>query len=170
MCNKKTIFKFEVISTIIIMISGVLLHFTYEWSGNNNIVGLVTPVNESVWEHLKLLFFPMLILLIIGYYYVGKKYENYLCAKTLGIIVSMIFIVIFFYTYLGVVGKNIDFINIGSFFVAVILGQYISYRNIFSVKFCNSKTAIIYLIVMIILFMLFSFNPPDIGLFRVPKM
>ena len=75
----------------------------------------------------------VLILLIIGYYYVGKKYENYLCAKTLGIIVSMIFIVIFFYTYLGVVGKNIDFINIGSFFVAVILGQYISYRNIFSV-------------------------------------
>ena len=36
---------------------GTLLHFTYRWSGRNP---LIAPVNESVWEHMKLLFFPML--------------------------------------------------------------------------------------------------------------
>lgn len=40
---------------------GTLLHFTYRWSGRNPLIGLIAPVNESVWEHMKLLFFPMLL-------------------------------------------------------------------------------------------------------------
>lgn len=168
MKNKSKVFKYEFISTIIIIILGVLLHFAYEWSGDNKFIGLITPVNESIWEHLKLLFFPMVVLLIIGYFYVGKDYKNYVCAKTLGIIISMIFIVVFYYTYSGVIGRNIDFINIGSFFVAVFLGQYISYRNIFSLEFCNIKKVIYYLVIMTLIFIFFSFNPPDIGLFKNP--
>ena len=168
MKNKSKVFKYEFISTIVIMILGVLLHFAYEWSGDNKFIGLITPVNESIWEHLKLLFFPMVVLLIIGYFYVGKDYKNYVCAKTLGIIISMIFIVVFYYTYSGVIGRNIDFINIGSFFVAVFLGQYISYRNIFSLEFCSIKKVIYYLVIMTLIFIFFSFNPPDIGLFKNP--
>lgn len=170
MFNKKSILRLEVISTIFIMISGVILHFVYEWSGNNILVGILTPINESVWEHLKLLFFPMLVTLIIGYFYEGKDYENYICAKTLGIISSMIFIVISFYTYSGIIGTNIDFINIALFFVAVLLGQYISYKNIFSNKSCNLKTATTFLIVVALLFVYFTFSPPNIGLFKAPEI
>ena len=36
-----------------IVIAGTLLHFVYGWSGRNLLVGLVSPVNESVWEHTK---------------------------------------------------------------------------------------------------------------------
>lgn len=43
---------------------GTLLHFVYEWSGNNSIVRLFAPWNESTWEHMKLLFFPMLVLVL----------------------------------------------------------------------------------------------------------
>ena len=168
MFNKKSILRLEVISTIFIMISGVILHFAYEWSGNNILVGILTPINESVWEHLKLLFFPMLVTLIIGYFYEGEDYENYICSKTLGIISSMIFTVIAFYTYSGIIGTNIDFINIALFFVAVILGQYISYKNIFSNKSCNLKTTITFLILVALLFIYFTFSPPNIALFKVP--
>ena len=42
-----------------VSILGTLLHFTYRWSGRNPLIGLIAPVNESVWEHMKLLFFPM---------------------------------------------------------------------------------------------------------------
>ena len=55
MSLKTNLFRFIFISVL-----GVLLHFTYEWSGNNPIVGLFSATNESTWEHLKLLFFPML--------------------------------------------------------------------------------------------------------------
>ena len=44
-----------------VSILGTLLHFTYRWSGRNPLIGLIAPVNESVWEHMKLLFFPMLL-------------------------------------------------------------------------------------------------------------
>lgn len=168
MFNKKSILKFEVISTIVIMVLGVILHFTYEWSGNNILVGILSPINESVWEHLKLIFTPMILTLIIGYFYEGKNYDNYICSKTLGIISAMIFIVFAFYTYTGIIGTNIDFINITLFFVAVILGQYISYKNIISNKPCNLKIAITFLIIIAILFIYFTFNPPNIELFRPP--
>lgn len=50
-----------VIGIIFVLITGSLAHFVYEWSGNNALAGLFTPVNESVWEHMKLVFFPMLL-------------------------------------------------------------------------------------------------------------
>ena len=53
--------RLEGIGFIAVSIAGTLMHFIYEWSGNNKIVALFAPVNESPWEHLKLLFFPFVI-------------------------------------------------------------------------------------------------------------
>ncbi len=45
---------------------GVLLHFLYQWLPNP-ILALVSPVRESVWEHTKLLYFPLLaVSLLMG--------------------------------------------------------------------------------------------------------
>ena len=49
---------FTVIGILFTIILGSLSHFFYGWSGNFFLVGFFSPVNESVWEHLKLLFFP----------------------------------------------------------------------------------------------------------------
>ena len=49
----------QIITVIICLILGTLLHFTYEWSGENPIIALFSAVNESIWEHLKLAFYPM---------------------------------------------------------------------------------------------------------------
>ena len=168
MLKKKSIYKYELIATICLIFLGVIFHFTYEWSNNNILVGIFTPVNESIWEHLKLLYFPMILSIIVGYFYDGKNHENYICAKTLGIISSMIFTVISYYTYSGVLGKNIDIVNIIIFFIAVVLGQFIVLKNINSKKSCNKKRTIIVLIVLSFVFIVFTFNPPKIGLFKNP--
>ena len=60
--------KAELIVILFSLVLGTLLHFTYEWSGENLFVGSFSAVNESVWEHLKLVFFPMLITTIIIYF------------------------------------------------------------------------------------------------------
>ena len=52
---------FTIAGIFFVLITGSLAHFLYGWSGNNHIVGLFTPVSESIWEHMKLIFFPMLI-------------------------------------------------------------------------------------------------------------
>lgn len=70
--NKRKIRNYQIVSIIFVCILGTLLHFTYELSGENQLVASFSAVNESVWEHLKLLFFPMLLSTIIGYVYIGK--------------------------------------------------------------------------------------------------
>ena len=168
MKDKKLILKFQIFSAIFVAISGTLLHFAYEWSDGNTLIGLFSAVNESIWEHLKLLFFPMLITTIIGYFYLGKHPNNFLCAKTIGIISAILFTTFFYYTYSGVLGRNIDVINIFCFYIAVVLGEYIAYKIIISNLMCNKKIAIIILLALLLLFIIFTFNPPHIGLFKDP--
>lgn len=158
--------KYEIISTYIIFILGSILHFTYELSNNNIIVSLFSSTNESTFEHLKILFYPMLLNTIIGFVIFKNEYPYYLCNKVKGIIISLLFIIIFFYTYTGILGKNIPLIDISSFFIAGALGQYYSYKNI--KKECNNILSIILIIILILSFSIFTFNPPTIGLFKDP--
>lgn len=158
--------NYQIVSTIFVCILGTLLHFTYEFFGENIFVASFSAVNESVWEHLKLLFFPMLLTTIIGYLNMEKSIPNFLCSKTLGILASMSFIIIFFYTYTGIIGKSIVFIDIISFFVAVILGEYLAYKLIISNFKCNNIIAIIILTIILICFVMFTYFPPNIGIFK----
>ena len=160
--------NYQIFSIIFTFILGILLHFTYDLSGNNPIIAIFSSINESVWEHLKLLFFPMTLTLIIGYFYFGKSIPNFICSKTLGIIFSIIFTIIFFYTYTGILGKKIAFIDILSFFIATILGELLSYILIINNFKCNKHISIFVLIILFFCFIIFTFNPLKIGLFKDP--
>lgn len=166
--DKEKIRNYQIFSIIFTFILGTLLHFTYKWSGENSFVATFSAVNESTWEHLKLLFFPMLIATIISMVYFKNSIPNLLCAKTVGILISMAFTVIFFYTYTGILGRNIAIIDISSFFIATIIGELTSYLLIVNEFKCNSKIAVIVLVVIFVLFVLFTYYPPNIGLFRSP--
>lgn len=160
--------NYQIVSAIFVCILGTLLHFTYKFFGENNFVASFSAVNESVWEHLKLLFFPMLLTTIIGYSYIEKNAPNFLCSKALGIITSILFIIIFFYTYTVIIGKSILLIDIASFFVAVILGEYLAYKLMISNLNCNNIIAIIILTIILICFVVFTYFPPKIEIFRDP--
>lgn len=159
----------QIITVIICLILGILLHFTYEWSGENIIVGIFSAVNESTWEHLKLAFYPMVIMAIIGYFIIGDRSENYWFAQTVGIITALIFITSFFYTYRGIIGINIDWLNIGSFIIAIFLGEYITYRILISNKNYNAEeVSVIFLIILLFSFILYTFRPPQLPFFEDP--
>lgn len=166
--DKTKIKNTQIASAIFICIVGTLLHFTYKFWGENIFVASFSAVNESVWEHLKLLFFPMLLTTIIGYFYIGKKVPNFLCSKALEIITSMLFIVIFFYTYTGIIGISILFIDIASFFVAIILGEYLAYKLMIGNFKCHNRVALIILTILLICFIIFTYYTPNIGLFKDP--
>ncbi|MBO4815922.1 MAG: hypothetical protein J5507_03160 [Clostridia bacterium] len=164
--NKKQIRNYQIFSAIFVIILGTMLHFTYKWSGENKLIGLFSAINESTWEHLKLVFFPMLISIIIGYFYIGKNTFNFVCSKTLGLILGMGFIVIFFYTYSGILGNNIAILDIISFLISVILGEFLAYMLMVNKIKCNKKIAVIVLIIIAISFIIFTYYPPDLGIFR----
>lgn len=166
--TKQKILRFQIISAIFIAILGTLLHFTFDWSNQNLIVGTFSTVNESTWEHLKLIFFPYLLTIIIGNFYIGKSTSNFICAKTLGVITSIIFTIIFFYTSSGILGFNLAALNIATFYIAVIIGEYVAYRLMISNFYCNNKLATIILIILTLSFILFTYFTPQIGLFKDP--
>lgn len=169
--EKKKIIRFQIFSVIFTWILGTILHFLYEWSGDNKIIASFSAVNESTWEHLKLVFFPMLITTIVGFLVIGKDNKKFWCAKTIGIILAMSFIIVFFYTYTGIIGTNFAILDIGSFFVAVILGEYVAYKMMTNDEYklkCNKRIAVIGLICILLCFIIFTYLPPHIGLFKDP--
>ena len=169
--EKRKIIRFQIFSVIFTWILGTILHFLYEWSGDNKIIASFSAVNESTWEHLKLVFFPMLITTIVGFLVIGKDNTKFWCAKTIGIILAMSFIIVFFYTYTGIIGTNFAILDIGSFFVAVILGEYVAYKIMTNDEYklkCNKRIAVIGLICILLCFIIFTYLPPHIGLFKDP--
>lgn len=167
----KKIRNWQIIAVLFTLVLGTLLHFTYEWSENNQIVGTFSAINESTWEHLKLLSFPMLIFAIFEGINIYKETNNYIEAKTIGIIFGMLFITVFFFTYTGIIGTNFAVLDIGSFFVGVILSEIIAYKIMQMKSFSTNKTkhiSIILIIIITLCFIIFTFNPPNINYFRDP--
>lgn len=112
MLFKNKFLRFQIFSLLFTYVLGTILHFTYEWSNENSIVALFSAVNESTWEHLKLLFFPMLITTIIGYFYLKTEkdeYNNFLCARIKGILCALTFVVVFFILILELLAEILLF-------------------------------------------------------------
>lgn len=167
---KKKLLICTVVGFIFVSIVGTLCHFVFEWSHENIIAGLLTPINESSWEHLKLIFFPYLIWTAVEYLCL-RKANGYLISKLIGVISGMLAIIIFFYTYTGIIGRNIDFLNILSFFIGVGVAFAVDCFLIKSNKFSERKytaAAIAGFMIISILFMVFTFAPPFLDLFKDP--
>ena len=155
-----TIFRY-----LFVVILGVLLHYFYEWSGNKFFVGLFAPVNESVWEHLKLLFFPMLLLTIWDLITNFEESYETLSARVIGILAGMVFIVTVYYTISGIIGKEITWINIVNFLLGVAFAFWIEKRIHQRDAYYNPVVALISLVALTVLFAVFTVMPPEIGLF-----
>ena len=131
-----------IISAITTSVMGILFHFAYDFLGQNKIAGLFFPINESTWEHLKLLYFPMLISIIVGSFFIFPKkssYESnksaascngqscYIVGLASGIYAGCIAIIVLFYTLNGIFGKTPDWLNITIYFVSVIIAHICFY-------------------------------------------
>ena len=168
---KNNLFKRTVIGFIFVSIAGSLFHFIFQWSGYNRLAGIFFPVNESVWEHLKLIYLPFLIWSIIEYFVLRKDKSN-IFTKAVSTLSGMATIVIFYYTYTGISGKEIEFLNILSFFVGVAVAFAVDYLMIKSEKFKSNSYATAGIIIFIflgVLFVVFTFAPPLIPLFKDPQ-
>ncbi|MBQ6894872.1 MAG: hypothetical protein IJN40_05210 [Clostridia bacterium] len=160
--------KCHIAGFFFVLILGTLLHFTYNFSGQNTIVSYFSAVNESVWEHLKLIFFPALIFSVAEYFAYETPRADFWAVKMTSIILAMCFIVIFFYTYSGVLGFNLAIIDVLSFVIADFILFYLSYnmlKSSLSGTKADSLKAVAVLLLFIVCFILWTDNPPDLGIF-----
>ncbi len=163
--------KSNILAFLVIGILGALFHFIYKWTGENYLIGLFFPVNESTWEHLKLIFYPTLIYSAFEYFIIKNKPENYLTATAIGIFSGKFTTITLFYLYSGVLGFNVDFLNIAIYYISIIVLITVRNRIIKSEKFTTANAKIIsalYLILCAVLFAFWSFNPTTLGIFTPP--
>jgi hypothetical protein len=168
MAAKTRVLVWELAGIVFIVVLGTLLHFVFEWSGRAIPIAPIAAVNESVWEHLKLGFWPALIYAALEYSRFGRSANNFPLAKTLGIYLIPITIVVLFYLYTAILGHDLLEADIAIFVVAVIVGQLVSYKLLIAspVPERFNRFAPIALAVLGILFVLFTFYPPQLPLFR----
>ena len=145
----------------------MLWHFVYDWSGGNRAVALLAPANESVWEHLKLVVFPMTLLCVVEMRWL-RDWRRLWWSKVVGITVGCVFIVAFFYTYTGAFGTDsVVAVDIASFFAAAGLAQWTSCHLLRPHgRTVPLRVSVTLAVLMVVGFGVLTFAPPHVPLFR----
>ena len=166
---KKTLWILQLFGYATVTLGGTLLHFLYDWTNGSVWVAPLSGVNESTFEHMKLLFWPMLIFTLLEAGFM-RGHNGFICIKLRGILLGLSMIPIIFYTYNGVIGKSPDWINIAIFFVSAAIAFLYETKRL-----CNGDVqckrpwvAILVLCITALLFVLFTFYPLPLGLFADP--
>ena len=166
---KRTVWLWELCGFAVTAFLGTLLHFAYEWLDKNLWIAPFSGINESTWEHMKLLFWPMLIFASVQSLFFGG-YKSFWCIKLRGVLLGLCLIPIIFYTYNGVIGKSPDWVNIAIFFVsaaAVFIYETLLFKR--KVTLCKMPhLALLALCGIALFFVIFTFATPQIGIFKDP--
>lgn len=160
-----------VIGIPILFIVGSLFHFAYEWSGELWIVGIFAPVNESIWEHLKMAYWPTLIWWIIGYYRICKRHKiseaQWFFPCMVSVYVSPLVITAFYYTYTGAFGIESVILDIFSLLLGIAIGQLLALHiyNYANLRHTALYLSIALIFILALAFTVFTFSPPHLPLF-----
>lgn len=167
---KKAIANWQLAGFICTVILGTFLHFLFDLTNGNVVAALFSAVNESIWEHMKLLYYPMVVFAVVEYGVWGKVLASFWCIKLTGILFGLILIPVLYYTYTGILGISADWFNITIFFIAA-AGAFgletILFRRDFSCPL-SVKPAVILLCLIAALFTILTFLPLQIPFFRDP--
>ena len=166
---KRSVNLWQLWGFAITAIGGTILHFLYDWLGGATWIAPFSGVNESTWEHMKLLFWPMFLYAIVQSFFY-KEEKSYWCIKLKGILFGIILIPVLFYAYNGAIGKSPDWVNIAIFFVSA-AAAYIYETRLFkreNTSCKRPKLALGILCMIALLFVIFTFATPEIGIFKDP--
>lgn len=120
------VLRLEWLGAVFMVACGSALHFAFDWTGGWHPVALVAAVNESIWEHLKLAFWPGVLWMVIAPYPAHLRFRRLLAAKGIGLLVCAVTIIVVFQSYSTALGHNLLVLDIGIFVLAIVLGQLIS--------------------------------------------
>ena len=153
----------------LVSLGGTLLHFLYDWTGKSILAAPFSGVNESTWEHMKLLYFPLLLFALVQRRFFSA-FDSFWCVKLLGTLLGLILIPVLFYTYNGAFGRSPDWLNITFFFISTaavfLVETYLFRQNALRCRFSKLAPGLLCLIGL--LFVIFTFLPPKLPLFRDP--
>lgn len=172
--DNKFVTIYSWIGIVVVCILSIPLHFVYEWTNENTVASMFTPINESIWEHLKLVFWPLILWWLLGFLLFNRKknldFNKWISAAATSILISMAFIVSWYYTWVYGLDTESSIIDIGSLFIAVPISQLVAIHvyKVITPRPIYTIAAGVLLLVFAFLFIWFTFNTPDLSLFIPP--
>jgi len=164
----KKIMRSSMVGILVVTILGFLFHELYDLSNNNIIVGLISPINESKWEHWKIVFWPIVIFSIIEYIFLKDVSSNFWFSKAMAIIVAQIITFGAIEAYEMIFGEGGMGLHLISYLCGICLGQITSMlimaktAPIKPLKFIGVSILILEIIFLVI----FTFKPLKTDYFR----
>ena len=150
-------------------LAGTILHFLYDWTGESIFVAPISGINESTWEHMKLLYWPLFVFALVQRLFF-KDRQDFWCIKLMHILLGLVLIPVLFYTYNGAFGKSPDWVNIAIFYISALLAFLFEWRAFKQDPLTCRHPRIAFAVICLIgvLFVVFTFTPPQIPLFQDP--
>lgn len=163
-----TLKQTRILAVFIIFILNFFFHFGYDWLPNT-LFSIFFPVNESIFEHMKMIFSSVIFYGIIDYFILKKNNINTNSIIFSTLITSLSTVGIFLIIWLPLFYKLVEnmFLTITMLFISIVTGQIINYFLIKKeIHFRYSSiisTSIIILIYVVLAYL--TYNPPKIELF-----
>ena len=158
----------EIAGLLLTLAAGNLLHFVYGWSGNHPMAAAFAAVNESTWEHMKLLAVPWILWSLTEAVICGG---TALFSRMLGLLAGLTAIPTAFYTLRGITGQTHHLVNILIFQLAVLLAFAVSRRARRSGRFDGRGWQLLGLLLMLLvgaLFLRWTYHTPHLPIFADP--
>ena len=148
--------KIKVLGVIVSFILSFILHFAYNYIPNT-FFSIITPVNESIWEHMKLLLSASIIFSIIEYiiYNIkGINYNNFLLSYGIANILGIILYLIIYIPIDDILGHNF----IGAIILLFLIFIFIQIISYYIMRFKKIKFSNIFgLLLIILMYIVFCF-------------
>ena len=159
---------YTLLGILVLFAVGSLFHFLYSLTGECFIIGLFVPINESIFEHTKMVVLPVFIWWFI--FYLFRKKDLFVNAWFTSALIAMISAIIaipmLFYFYSQAFGIESLIIDILILLASLAIGQILGLNYYRHGKGIEYHFAIFLMIVIIILFAFFTINPPAFPIFN----
>ena len=167
---KQTISRWQLAGFLVTSVLGTFLHFLFDLTGGSLVAALFSAVNESIWEHIKLIYYPMLLVSLLEYRAWGKTVEGFWCVKLRGMLLALVLIPALYYTYTGALGISADWFNVSIFFITAAAVYGAETKQLREGQACrlSGRISFVLLLAIGVLFVYFTFGAPRIPLFRDP--
>lgn len=161
--------KWIIIGIIVLFLVGCVLHSLYDISGKIFLLAFISPANESIWEHTKMVVFPIICWWSVYYCIKGKSdninKDKWFEGALASLIVSIILIPIVYYFYTSAFGIENLWIDIGILLIALIGGQLTGLHLYRYSKGISSTIVIFTFIVIISIYIILTLHPLKLPIF-----
>lgn len=130
------------IGWLVVSCVGSASHFVYQWVGCVSYIAMYVPVNESVWEHLKLVVWPL-----FGWWGISliwREFDDCLNGLAVSEIVSVCTMLVLYYTYMGIFDYECLPVDIFIFLVSVFAGLLLSELYLWSSRLCLFSSILLF--------------------------